>query len=54
MKTSERVDKEYSKEIREILDKEPAWIIRHGMWIIMAIFTLTIIGIFALSKFITK
>jgi hypothetical protein len=54
MKTKGTVNKEYSKEIRDILEKEPAWIIRNGMWIIMAILSLMILGFFAASKVLTK
>jgi hypothetical protein len=51
METPQSKNKEYSREIREILDKEPAWIIRNGMWIIMAVMTLMVIGFFLISKF---
>ncbi len=54
MKTKKIEDKEYSREIKDILEKEPAWIIRNGMWIIMAVFTLMIIGFLSISKFILK
>jgi hypothetical protein len=43
-------NEEYSPEIRDILEKEPLWIIRNGMWIIIGLFSLVITGFFLFSQ----
>lgn len=47
-------NKEYSKEIRDILERKPAWIIRNGMWIIIAVISLVILGFFLTTNLLIK
>jgi hypothetical protein len=54
MKTENTNKKEYSREIRDILEKEPAWIIRNGMWIIMVVLTLVIVAFLSITKFLSR
>lgn len=49
MEIKNKHNHQYSEEIREILEHEPMWIIRNGMWIIMGIFALALAGFFLFS-----
>lgn len=50
MESQRKKNQQYSEEIREILEREPLWIIRNGMWIIIGFFTLVIAGFFLFSQ----